>query len=131
MPPKLEYFKMNEAVKRKGQFERRRFTEAERNQRLALFYGTIEKHVRAFVSCIVPFDAFDAAKAISPLRFGLTPYHMAFMAIMSGLRERKQDLGINEHVDFIFDEEKMEETELVDGWAYIKKGLSDEERKLV
>jgi Protein of unknown function (DUF3800) len=129
MQTRLRYFKMNEAVRLKGQF--RGWSDDRRDERLKLFYGAIEKHVSFFLSCSVPFKEFDAAIAAMPVKPPLHPYHLAFLAIMGQLRIRQNELGIEDKVDFIFDEQVMERTLLLENWDSVVSATPEGELAFV
>jgi hypothetical protein len=56
MRPPIEYFKMNEAARFKGQFES--WSEQRRDERVALAYKTIEQHISYQVSVIIHLEPF-------------------------------------------------------------------------
>jgi hypothetical protein len=129
MPPVLGYFKMNEAVRLKGQFAG--WTEERRDERLRLLYSIIEDHVAAAVLCIMPFKAFYDALTIFPRKLKLRPYHLAFVGLMAMVRDFQVKMGLTEKIDFIFDEESTEKTFLLREWPRIIEGTPEPTKHLV
>lgn len=112
--PKIHRFVMKEAVKRKGPWHR--LSDAERDARLRLFYEAIEDHVLTAVFCVVPFEAFFNALQVFPMKIGMTPYKYALLELMGRIRDRQAVDGVMERIDFVFDEERTQQDEILAAW---------------
>lgn len=129
MPLPIKYFKMNEANTLRGQFNG--FSESRRDERVRLFYEAIENNVTACVWCVVPFADFNRARTVFPVRVRLQPYHVAFMSINGLLTENRHKLGLDDKIDFIFDEEVIHKTALLSSWDWVIEHLSEDQRARV
>jgi hypothetical protein len=125
MRPPLPYFKMNEMAQ-----------SPERMQRAGWFYRVIEQHVSAAVSCVIHVP--DLVKAVREMDWpkGLkvshleNPYYMGFHAMVAGVAHEQTGWGMNQPVDFIFDEETIRQFPL-DYWERMKLGASPEARRMM
>jgi hypothetical protein len=119
MPPRLEYFKMNEAAKLRGQFVS--WSETRRDERVALAYKTIEEHIPHQVSVILELEPYsrifttdwveDAAR---------NPYYFAFDAIITGVAREQEKYGLKNPVDFVFDDQAREKGKIIQAWDALK-----------
>lgn len=130
MPPRLEYFKMNEAAKLKGQFES--WSEARRDERVALAYKTIEEHIPYQVSVIVDLEPFYRTFTEEWVeKSSINPYYLAFSAVVSGVARLQDRFGLQNAVDFVFDEQAMEKGKIISGWEKFKANIDPVYRHLV
>ncbi len=128
-PPKLEYFKMHEAARLECQFKN--WTESERDSRLWEFLTVIRRNVELCVKWIVPDDAYDSVIKDRVARGMDNPYFFSFFGIMMGLIQYQEEHGLDEPVDFVFDEQ-MEKSDLVqNGYADFVKFAPDRVKRLL
>ena len=94
-------------------------------------YFTIRDHVQGAICMTVPLAPLEAAA----LKHGLVgtaaanPYTWAFKGVVNGLAQNQRDWGLDEPVDFIFDE-RPEEQEVREVWDFYVQTIPDEVRKL-
>jgi|SRR6185369_2797141 len=129
MKPQLEYFKQSEMVKSPVRLERSGW-----------FERVMSRHATGFISCSLRVD--DLVKVIRQVQWppGVShrnpeilenPYYFAFKAIITKLAAHQRDqLGLFEPIDFIFDDE-TEKSETLAGWERIKLNVSPDVRKLM
>ena len=127
--PALAAFKMNDAVRLKGEF--RFWTEASRDERLRHLRRIIDKHALYYISCVVPFGDFHKAIKVLSYKIKMTPYGAALLLLMGGARRYREMLEINERIDFIFDDQVMEKTRLLENWDEIANEIKGSERDFV
>ena len=58
------------------------------------------------------------------------PYYFAFRAITVGLAQKQEEMGFNEPIDFIFDEQ-TEKRKTLDAWDYLKVSVTANVRQLL
>jgi hypothetical protein len=103
-PPKLVYFKMNEAEALKAQFAG--FTAEQRTKRVYQFIDVILAHDLFEASIAVPEKHYrEILDPLFPGKFA-NPYYMAFIGLVSAFAARNRYNGSAEETDFIFDEQK-------------------------
>jgi hypothetical protein len=56
----------------------------------------------------------------------INAYYFAFLAVVDGVAREQQKLGLTEQVDFVFDEQVMEQDKIAKGWESFK-GLAKPE----
>src|ERR1700733_11957113 len=101
------------------------------------FYRIIEKYdVKAAVSCVIHTDELVRVNRSIKYPPYITnteqienPYYFGFKAIIDVLAQNQQVLGINEPVNFIFDEESEKER-VLRGWELMKIASAPEIAKL-
>ena len=101
MRPRLDYLKMNEMAQ-----------SPERIERASWFYRVIERHIRAAISCTIPIDELvravrtvDWPPNFTNLHRLENPYYFSFHAIINMAAQHQQKMGLNEPIDFIFDDQ--------------------------
>jgi hypothetical protein len=120
MAPRLEYFKMNEAARLKGQFES--WNETRRNERVALAYKTIEERIPYQVSVILELDPYHQIFTPDWVEDAvLNPYYFAFYAVVSGVARQQHNYGLQNPIDFVFDDQAMEKDKIVRAWDNLRK----------
>jgi Protein of unknown function (DUF3800) len=104
-PPRIQYFKMDEAVGRDGQFYG--WNEQERNAKLRLLCGVINQLKATEVSAIAKMREFSVAwgrTAGKPLSYYyFFPFHVVNLAVAHALGE----LGYSQPYEIFFDEHKI------------------------
>lgn len=128
MPCRIEYFKMSEAAAFSDQFYG--WSEARRDERVAIAYGVIEDFVSLQLSCIVHLEPYERLIKKMPEAAG-NPYYLAFAALISGIAHHQERLGVSEKIDFIFDDQVMEKKQIRDAWDDFKGFVDPSVRKLI
>ncbi|HEV7264157.1 MAG TPA: DUF3800 domain-containing protein [Falsiroseomonas sp.] len=126
-PPALDYFKMHEAFKREGQFKG--WTVEARDKRLRLLAGIIREHVLASVAVTVRHEDYRTALKGVVDPFLDRPYFVLYHTIMFRLLQWELENGIDEPVDFIFDEQMHDSDEVQAGFSKLLEALPPEMRK--
>ncbi len=131
-PPKLDYFKMTEAVHLGGQFDKKRgWTNTKRDQKLAELIGIIKRHLRlaAYVSMRnVDFKAFVAANPLPGRRLATDhPYLFLFTQYILMLCEHGKQVSSQATFDFVFDEQQGFDVEATLWWPELKK-IAEQQR---
>jgi hypothetical protein len=120
MPPRLEYFKMNEAARLGGQFEF--WSEERRDERVSIAYKTIEERIPYQVSVVLELEAYHRIYTTEWFEDRVTnPYYFAFYAIIDGVAREQSKYGLNNPVDFVFDDQAMEKDKIVRAWGALKE----------
>jgi hypothetical protein len=116
----IKHFKMNDAMTLDGEF--RWWREDNRDEKVALLRAIIDEHVTAAIACAVRPDelarVFDGDGL--PKRL-LSPYYFLLHVMIGELATRQRTLGLNEKVDFIFDDQIMEKGKIIDDWEIFKR----------
>ena len=125
-PPRLTRFKMSELAATPSGMAR-----------AALFYALIEQYATAAISCVIRTDALvRVVRSTKWPSFVVdthhleNPFYFGFKAIMSGLALHQMQMGLEEPVDFIFDDQ-TEYVRALDAWAYLKASTTPEVRRLM
>jgi hypothetical protein len=120
MDPGIAYFKMNEAHRLRGEFIG--WSESRRDERVRLAYQTIEDYVSLQVSCIIDLKALDRVVPTNPLTGRpMNPFLVAFGGLISGVARNQERFSVHEKIDFIFDDQVMEKSKIVEGWEEFKE----------
>jgi hypothetical protein len=124
MPYRIEYFKMSEArcapAKPKGQFAG--WSREKTDERVAIAYSVIEDHAHFQLSCIVDLGSFYKIFEESFFeRNAINPFYLAFGRMITGFAHKQQGLGLQEKVDFIFDDRVKEKKKIRDAWDAYKE----------
>jgi hypothetical protein len=124
-PPKLDYFKMNEAASMSGQFHPRRgWTEAKRDDRLVTLARIIKDHTSVRVSAWIRHADYN--KYILPLpalvrHLGVdSPYVLLVHQLILAIAVMGDRHGIITPPDYIFDTEKSFDEEIFANWPTMK-----------
>ena len=131
--PKLDYFKMNEAVALGGQFSPRRgWNEKKRDERVARFVSLIKKYASARLSAAVRREDFEQyiTSIATPHRQLSTdsPYFTLFTRLLFECAEIMQHNAPNDSCRFILDEQVGYDSELILAWPEIKELASKHPR---
>jgi Protein of unknown function (DUF3800) len=121
---RMKYFKMNEM--------------AGKPEIAGYFYRIIEESgVKASISCVVNtyeltriFDSIAWPPYITHLEGLSNPYYFAFKAVIDVLAQYNEALGLNEAVNFIFDNE-AEKANTLKYWPLIKENSAPGPRTLM
>jgi Protein of unknown function (DUF3800) len=128
MPPRIKYFKMNEAATLSGQFDH--WSQQRADERVALAYKTIEQHIPFQVSCIIHLEPFY--RIYTPIMgSAINPFYLAFSSIISDVAYHQRTHGIYEPIDFVFDDQVMEQGKIIDAWELLKPALRPDTRHLI
>jgi hypothetical protein len=124
-PPKLDYFKMNEAARLKGQFDPQNgWDEAKRDDRLISFTRIIRKYVGIRIHAKICHADFDAHIKSIPvpkrMLFTDSPYTLLFQQIILAMAVRGDLYGVIGPCDFIFDQQVGFSEEITDQWSQFK-----------
>jgi Protein of unknown function (DUF3800) len=129
-PPKLEYFKMKEAARLRGQFDKSRgWNESERDRRIASLTGIITKYAQIRIHASIRNDHFDKylRSLPTPGRNLATdsPYTMLCLQIMmvAGVFAPFPPHSLQGPCDFIFDEQLGHSEEIMGWWPTIKRNM--------
>ena len=100
--PELESFKMKHAMTGSGVW--RDWSYDVRGALLAKFHSIIMRHAMVGFGCVIHQCAFDEVMR-QVLESSMTMYHLAFLGIISATARYHRQEGMNEKVDFVFDEQ--------------------------
>jgi hypothetical protein len=120
MPMRLAYFKMNEAATLSGEFSH--WSVQRRDERVCRAYSIVEELVDLQLSCVIQLKHFD--RLMRRIPEGLSshnPYIVGLSTLVTGITKHQERLGISERIDFIFDEQVMEQQHIRDGWDLAKE----------
>jgi len=102
--PKIEYFKMREAARLKGQF--RKFTPDARNRKLLDLLAVIKRLQIVFrVECVVWLKAYDYCVRGKHDVFFNHPYYFAFHRLSIMVLHFQRQIPTPSRADFIYDEQ--------------------------
>jgi hypothetical protein len=119
MPPGLDYFKMNDAARLQGQFDS--WSEQRRDERVALAYKIIEECIPFQVSVIIQLEPYSRIFRTDWVEDAVrNPFYFAFYAVVSGVAREQKKHGIEDAVEFIFDDQAMEKEKIVRAWEAFK-----------
>jgi hypothetical protein len=121
MGPRIEYFKLREALRRSGEFDGR--DKKLCTERIVLMRGIIEKHdLREFS---ISFYVKDYAKHYEPymgIRTLSNPYYFASTHIAVRLARSLRALGFeSQPVEVIFDEQVREKSTVLESWDFARR----------
>ena len=128
MPLRLDYFKMNETANLDGQFDG--WSDQRRDERVALAFKIIEQHAKFKVSCIIhlePFYRIFNSDLVE--KSARNPYYLAFCSIINDVAYHQRTHGIEEKIDFVFDDQVMEKGKIFDAWDKVKEKNSRSDTK--
>jgi hypothetical protein len=123
--PKLEYFKMNEAFRLRGQFDTRRgWTEENRDRRVMEFTEIIRDHAIVRVSASIQHADYTRYIASIPMPVRKlavdNPYVQLADQLILAVAVKSDLHGLNQPCDFYFDEQQDFSAELIANWADFK-----------
>jgi hypothetical protein len=130
MPPRIEYFKMNEAATLTEQF--RDWSRERADERIALAYKTIEEHIPYQVSCIIHLEPYYRIFTPDIMEgSAINPFYLAFGSIIKDVAYHQRTHGIDEKIDFVFDEQVTEKGKIIDAWDFLKVRVRPEDQHLI
>lgn len=120
MDPRIEYFKLREALRGVGEFDGR--AKKLCTERIVLMRGIIEKYdLREFA---IGFELKDYEKHYLPSmghRVFDNPYFFASTHLAMQLARRLPDMGVEpQPIEFIFDEQVREKAGVIQGWDFAR-----------
>lgn len=120
MKPSIKYFKMNEAAKARGQFLY--WSEERITERVQRAYKVIEEiGIPLQASVIIRLDAFyEIFTEEYWEKNAINPYYLAHGEIIRNFAHHQIKFGVDAPVDFIFDEQVMEQEKIRNAWGRIK-----------
>jgi Protein of unknown function (DUF3800) len=128
-PPRIEYFKMSQAMSQRGEFES--FDEPLPDARLGMLKAIMNRHVLAGVVSMIPsghYTRIFSGKSNPPM-FD-RPYFLSFYGIMACLMRFLKSHGVNERIQFIFDEDSDAER-IKRSWDHFVEVAPDDFRPLL
>lgn len=131
MKPGIKYFKMNEAAAARGQFLH--WSEDRITERVRQAYKIIEATRIPFqASIIIRLDAFYRIFTREYFeKSAINPYYIAFMELIMNFARHQKNMRIAEPVEFVFDDQVMEKTKIIEAWDAIKAKAPPEIRDLI
>lgn len=119
-PPRLAYFKMNEAIRSKsGPWKG--IGDIERRIRIDSFVQIVRKHALVRVdSSIKRSDYKKCVKGKLPKELD-HPYVLSFLQIITSVFQYQQANNWNAQIDFVFDEQQQFSKELLGWWDVVKR----------
>jgi len=115
-PPRISYFSAREAYslngKLRGQFNR--FTQAERDEKVALFRSAIERFLTAEISLGFQMELYEEA-FFDVEKLNKSPYYFAIPQLEMFAIRNMEKFGLpQQEIEFIYDNRKIEEPLLLD-----------------
>jgi hypothetical protein len=101
MKPRLDYFKLSEAMSFSGQFSGR--GEESRNERMRLLVRILADHRPLGVVSAVPHDLYQQVFGKNPDKAIAHPYFVSFYGLIALVSEDLAAKGLKEKIDFVFD----------------------------
>lgn len=121
LEPKLDYFKLNEALALKGEFHTDKgWTDERRDARLHAFARIIRQHVAC--SIVVSMDAKDYDEIVKPLAEQASmkelrdPYFFCFYQITDAITSIRSEFPDATGLDYIFDDQGVIGHQAVTWW---------------
>lgn len=101
MKPRLDYFKMSEAMSFTGQFAG--WSEESRKERMRLLIKIIADYRPLGITSAVPHDLYKRVFGSNPDRAIAHPYFISFYGLIALVAEDLAAKGLKDKIDFIFD----------------------------
>jgi hypothetical protein len=120
MKPKIAYFKFDEAMGFKGQFQDWR--EEARNEKLMLLHAVLQDFDPIGMTCSIPCADY-ARVATDPRAKNLlkSPYHYLLFSFVLEWMEVQRQIGFaDRRIKFVFDENVIEKKKIFDSWDELK-----------
>jgi len=118
MDPRIDYFKLWEALNRRGEFDGR--DEALCQERIVLMRQVIEKHLNAHFFMAFRVEDYLRGFAINAMDPAFkNPYFFGAGRLTLDIARNLDKFGFERGpVDFVFDSQVMEKSKLIDGWEW-------------
>ncbi len=128
--PGIWELKTKDAMALKGCFSG--FTKAERDKKLCDLYQVIDKHVFFEVSAVIPMEPFTRIfrNGILPKKVA-SPYYHALPLLISNIARHQITIGMEEKIDFIFDERRIEQGKLLAIWDMVVETAPDDVKPML
>lgn len=136
MSPRIEYFKLNEAMNGSGEFYG--ISVPMRNEKLRVLAHVIADHRLTCVSAMVPHGLFQDLFAdsrsnpfMSSERLFRNPYYFMFFGLISCIYKFQRSRGRSEKIEFIFDEQVDQENIVIPIWTSFRQSSPPEVRDML
>ena len=97
----------------------------------AFFYRIAEKHALGVIACAVPIAPLaKVAGEFSNRPIDRNPYIFGFKAIVSLCAQYQREMGMNDPIDFIFDEKVGEDSVIHQAWKFYVDSVPEEDRQV-
>jgi len=127
--PEIKYLKMSEANALRGQFLG--WSPEQRDQKLLRLFQLIrDTHSLSFEFTVDTSDYLDMVTPYAPHALG-SPYYSTTFGIISSLVRYLESRGVEEKVDFIFDQQSNISSDIVLFFDYMCRNISPNARKLI
>jgi hypothetical protein len=126
--PRLEYFKMKEAIRLKDQFdEKHGWTDELRDDRIATFCRIIQSRAAIRIHAKIQHSHFNKHIRSLPIPnrmlFSDTPYTLLFQQLILAVAVRGDLFGLTTPCDFIFNEQEGFSAEIQSQWPTFKETI--------
>ena len=130
--PSIRFLKTKEAMGSKPSGKFHRWTEDERDTKLRLLYEIIDKYVSFEVSAVVHLGPFKRifGNGVLP-KAAANPYYHAISLLISGVAREQIRQGMPEKIDFIFDEQVMEQGRFLAVWDDIVRDAPPDVKPMI
>jgi hypothetical protein len=129
-PPAIDYFKMQEAWScADGEF--RGWNVEHRNRKVSRLAGIIKDHARLGVHYVIPYEQYRLLISSSFGKRWKDPFVIGSYLFMIASLHFFKDQGIDEPIDFIFDERKYESDKVQSFYTEFVAGVPDEYKQMI
>jgi hypothetical protein len=129
MRPRIDYFKLDEALAFDGQF--RGMSEESRREKVRLLVGLIEEFDLLGVVSLIPHHIFYPLFGRHPQREVRNPYILSFFGIIAHVAGHMHQAGIEDKVEFVFDYQPTSISQVLEGWELFKQKAPDKFRRFL
>jgi hypothetical protein len=130
MSPRIEYFKLTEAMNFNGQFAG--ISAAGRDEKLKLLVNVLIQHRLIGAAAIVPHEVFHRHFGRTGSSALKVPYPLLFVRLMARIQRHYLSLGGDvPKIDFIFDQQVEQEQEALIGWYDFRKNAPAEVQPVI
>jgi len=129
MKPRIEYFKLDEAVNFNGEFQG--MSEESRNEKLRLLVGLIEEFDLLGVVSLIPHNIVYPLFGRHPQREVRNPYVLSFFGIIARVAGYMHQAGIEDKVEFVFDYQPTSMNQVLEGWELFKRNAPPKFRRFL
>lgn len=127
--PSIAYYKSSEAFSLQGQFLH--WKEAARDEKVLLLANIIKRHVAAALSSTVSHEDYAATLRGRINKFMDRAYFHLFLGVMFSAYVWEHENGIDEEIEFIFDEQLHDSDEIQAIYSQIRELAPERYEKLV
>jgi Protein of unknown function (DUF3800) len=129
MKPRIEYFKLDEALGFNDQFQG--ISEESRKEKLRLLVGLIEEFDLLGVVSLIPHYIFHPLFGKHPRREIRNPYVLSFFGIIAQVARHMHEAGLDDQVEFFFDYQPTSINQVLEGWELFKQSAPSRFRKFL